>query len=182
MVERLREVADVTIEEAKLALDEANGDLLDALIILERQGKTVAPPRGGAYSDAGNAAPPEGDAQRAAAPEKTASDMLRSIGRALLRILAIGNTNYVDAIYKGETKLACPVTVFVLLFIVGIWGVLPLMVIGLFFGWKFRLRGKELGRDDINSALESAETAADSIKTTVKENAAKNAKSKAETK
>ena len=43
MVEKLREYADVTYEEAKAALDEANGDLLEAVIILERQGKTKQP-------------------------------------------------------------------------------------------------------------------------------------------
>ena len=38
-VEKLREKANVTFEEAKAALDEANGDLLDAMILLEKQGK-----------------------------------------------------------------------------------------------------------------------------------------------
>jgi hypothetical protein len=41
-VEKLREKADVTFEEAKAALDEANGDLLDAMILLEKQGKAEA--------------------------------------------------------------------------------------------------------------------------------------------
>ncbi len=38
-VEKLREKANVTFEEAKEALEEANGDLLDAMIIFEKQGK-----------------------------------------------------------------------------------------------------------------------------------------------
>ncbi|MDR2615905.1 MAG: ubiquitin, partial [Oscillospiraceae bacterium] len=42
-VEKLRERANVSFEEAKAALDEADGDLLDALILLEKQGKTAAP-------------------------------------------------------------------------------------------------------------------------------------------
>ena len=42
-VERLRERANVSYEEASQALDEAGGDLLDALVILERQGKTKSP-------------------------------------------------------------------------------------------------------------------------------------------
>ncbi len=41
-VEKLREKANVTFEEAKAALEEANGDLLDAMILLERQGKADA--------------------------------------------------------------------------------------------------------------------------------------------
>ena len=38
-VERLREKADVSYEQAKAALEEAGGSLLDALILLERQGR-----------------------------------------------------------------------------------------------------------------------------------------------
>ena len=35
-VERLREKANVTYEEAKAALEETGGDLLDAVVLLER--------------------------------------------------------------------------------------------------------------------------------------------------
>ena len=44
-VERLRERADVTYEEARAALEEAGGDLLDAMVILERMGKVRGPAR-----------------------------------------------------------------------------------------------------------------------------------------
>ena len=40
-VEKLRQRVDVTYEEAKEALKQADGDLLDAVIWLENQGKTV---------------------------------------------------------------------------------------------------------------------------------------------
>ena len=43
MVEMLREKANITYEEAKTVLDEANGDLLDAMILLERRGKVQRP-------------------------------------------------------------------------------------------------------------------------------------------
>ena len=38
-VEKLRQRANVSYEEAKKALDEANGDVLDAMLALEAQGK-----------------------------------------------------------------------------------------------------------------------------------------------
>ena len=44
LVERLREKADVSYEEARAVLEEADGDLLDALILLERRGRI--PPGG----------------------------------------------------------------------------------------------------------------------------------------
>ena len=42
-VEKLVQKANVSYEEAKAALDKADGDLLDAIIILEKEGKTQAP-------------------------------------------------------------------------------------------------------------------------------------------
>ena len=39
-VERLREKANVSYEEAKEALEQSGGDLLDAIVLLERQGKS----------------------------------------------------------------------------------------------------------------------------------------------
>ena len=49
-VEKLREKANVSFEEAKAALEACNDDLLDAVIYLERQGKVGAPAGGGYYS------------------------------------------------------------------------------------------------------------------------------------
>ena len=42
-VERLRERANVTYEEAKKALEECNGDMLDAMVYLEKHGKVKQP-------------------------------------------------------------------------------------------------------------------------------------------
>ena len=42
-VEKLRERANVSYEEAKEALEASNWDLLDAMVYLEKQGKTKAP-------------------------------------------------------------------------------------------------------------------------------------------
>ncbi|MDR3119870.1 MAG: hypothetical protein LBU58_00805 [Clostridiales bacterium] len=53
MVDKLRERANVTFDEAKAALDAADGDILEALIYLEKQGK-VPPPQGGFYSSGAN--------------------------------------------------------------------------------------------------------------------------------
>ena len=42
-IDLLRERANVTYEEAKAALDQTNDDLLDAMVLLEKQGKVKTP-------------------------------------------------------------------------------------------------------------------------------------------
>lgn len=42
-VEKIREKTGVTYEEAKAALEAANGDILDALVYLENMGKVKKP-------------------------------------------------------------------------------------------------------------------------------------------
>ncbi|MDR0904878.1 MAG: ubiquitin [Oscillospiraceae bacterium] len=170
MVERLQERADVSLEEAKAALDEADGDLLDALILLERQGKTTGPAKGGAYSDKSETHEEGADgAQNAQSGAETFRDAMRKVGKLLANLFEKGNTNYIDAIHHDKTELSCPVTVFIVLLIIGFWGVIPLMIVGLFFNWKYRFRGADLGRDDINGVIEKAENAAENLKHSVTE-------------
>jgi translation elongation factor EF-Ts len=46
----LRSKGPISSAEAREALQEAHGDLLDAIIILERRGKIDSPPGGGFYT------------------------------------------------------------------------------------------------------------------------------------
>jgi hypothetical protein len=50
-VEKLRERTNVSYDEAKAALAAANGDLLDAVIRLEKEGRLNPPANGGYYSN-----------------------------------------------------------------------------------------------------------------------------------
>lgn len=49
-VERLRDRADISYEEAKTLLEQCGGDLLEALILLERRGSATPTGQGGFYS------------------------------------------------------------------------------------------------------------------------------------
>ena len=86
MVEKLREYANVTYEEAKAALDEANGDLLEAVILLERQGKTKQPEQS-TYTTKAEEQPQYQDVRaQIEQQEKKASDCFgRQAGRAKRR-------------------------------------------------------------------------------------------------
>ena len=172
-VEKLREKADVTFAEAKEALDIAGGDILEALIYLERQGKSTVPAGGGFFSGAGY----EYESQYQQAPvhkerrEKkqkpdgeSFGDMMRRLGRFCLNVLNKGNSNFLDA-KKGDNLIfSCPVTALVVLLIFFFWIVVPLFILTLFLGFRYRFRGADLGRDSVNQVMDNASSVVEDVK------------------
>jgi hypothetical protein len=164
-VEKLREKANVSFEEAKAALDATDGDILDALIYLERQGKVNAPESGGYYSSSAAEEPTSPhDGPHQQQHSVTFGDVMRKLGQLLLKILRIGNTNNLDMIKNGGVILSLPVTAVVLFIIFFFWIVVPLFIVSLFFGFRYRFSGSELGRDAVNKVMDSATDTAEDIK------------------
>ncbi len=174
-VEKLREKANVSYDEARAALDAANGDLLEALILLEKQGKVTAPAANGFYSsekqlpfttaNSGSNNPywEKPPYQNYNNGESFAS-MIKRFGRFCLKILQKGNANSFEVLRGAESKASMPITALVLLIIFLFWVTIPLLVIGLFFGFRYRFVGPDFGADPVNHAMDSAADAAESLK------------------
>jgi len=173
-VEKLREKADVSFSEAREALDNSGGDILDALIYLEKQGKSTAPAGGGFYSGSGAKAPEHkpASAKRDHEGGKSNSfvDFLRAFGRFLLKLLNIGNNNFLDAFKKDEVLFSCPVTALVVLLLFFFWILVPLFIISLFFGMRYRFRGENLGTESVNRVMDTAGTMVDDVKSSFTDN------------
>lgn len=175
-VDRLRERANVSYDEAKAALDATGGDLLDAIIYLEKRGKAAAPAGGGYYNSekAQPAAPTEEYRQQQEQQQHHDSgerfvDLLKRFGQFCAKMIKKGNANTFNASRHGQTVVSLPVTVLVILLIFTFWITLPLLVIGLFFGYRYRFYGPDLGKQSVNKVMDSASEAADSIKKSVSE-------------
>ena len=167
-VEKLREKADVSFSEAKEALDAADGDLLDALIYLEKLGKSTVPAGGGFYSSAGGSgeqrrAEPGNDGA-AAYNGESFGDMMKRFGRFCMMLLRKGNSNFLEARKNDRLMFSCPVTIVVLFVLFFFWITIPLFVISLFFGWHYHFRGADLGRESVNRMMDSASDLADDVK------------------
>ena len=162
MVEMLREKANVSYEEAKAALEEANWDLLDAMVILEKQGKVVE--KGGSYSTR-----PEEEEKTVEKKEKHigeagARSALKWIWENFCKLVKMGNANFFVISRKGEEMFSLPVTVFVVLLIVCNWFALAALVIGLFCGLRYSFRGPNLGKQAINDVIDRAADMAENVK------------------
>lgn len=172
-VEKLSVMANISYEEAKAAIDKANGDLLEAIIYLEKQGKIQAPAGGGYYSSektldtgAGSSKENYREKQDSCHKGKTFT-FLKKIWKFCLKMIRKGNTNSFEVLNKDETKASFPVTVLALLLIFAFWVTVPLIVIGLFFGLRYRFNGPDFGGNTINDAMNSAAEAAENLKKSI---------------
>ena len=159
MVEILREKANVSYEEAKAALELTNWDLLEAMLLLEKEGK-VSDGATATYSTRQEPEPAE---------EKTSKNHdFRNAVKWLLKkfrdLVRIGNSNHFVVTRRDKECISLPVTVVAILLICFFWAAAIALVVGLFCGLRYSFKGAELGRDSINGAMNKAAEAAENVK------------------
>ena len=201
MVEKLSVKCNVTLEEARAALETGEWNMLTATHLLEQEKfrrmqqfaefaptgaaaavqaapveatEDAAAPAGASTFDAAadegatsaHAAKGKGNkaARRSEAGNHRKGQGLRNIGDHIRRLVACGNRNRFEIRKGDEMVLDMPVTALVLALVCAFWVCLPLLVIGLFTGFRYSFGGRELGRDDINAALSKAADAAGHIR------------------
>jgi len=180
-VEKLREKANVTFAEAKAALDNCGGDILDSLIYLENQGKVTAPAGGGYYSGANMPPQPENvnygnynnNTDNSDSTGEEFTDLLKRFGAFCLKMFNKGVSNHLVATKGDQHLFSCPVIVVVVLAIFFFWATIPLFVISLFCGFRYRFTGDDLGKDSVNSVMNSATNVVDDVKKSFTESAGK---------
>ena len=168
-VERLREKASVSYGQAKQALEYSGGNLLDALIYLEEKG--IIPREEGAYfSTKGETPPPPEPEEPPAAREQKGKKSgvgvvpvrrgsFKRLFSTLRRWLV---DNELEIWRKDKPITALPVLILILLVVFAYYVTIPLLVLGLFLGFRYRFSGPDLEREDLNHVMGSvADTAAD---------------------
>lgn len=154
-VERLREKANVSYEEAKDALEQANGDLLDAIVLLERQGKVKGPAQSTFSTDYEEQTEFVKVRDKVEEQENSAPSFGRTFGRLFRGFIGfIKNTTFI--VTKGEDVVFTMPTIVFALLLFFFWEVLaPVMVIALFFGIRYSFEGEEEA-EKANSILNKA--------------------------
>lgn len=156
-VEKLREKANVSYEDAKAALEEAGGDLLDAMILLEKQGKTES--RKETYSTKDECT----DIVAVDAPERKEKKRGNAFTDKLKALWHKSCENYFVVEHNDETIINIPIWVFILI-LVFTWHVtLIAMIVALFFGCKYSFRGVAEMKT-ANDVCDKVSEAADKVK------------------
>ncbi|NLM38111.1 MAG: DUF4342 domain-containing protein [Firmicutes bacterium] len=163
-VQKLRDYANITFEEAKKALEETNGDLLEAVIKLEKENKIPRPEGAGYYSSQRETPSEEASAKLRTdkkSPHKGQS--FREIVTAFLRwfrgMIYKGNINSFEVLRDDSRIITLPVTVLAVLLLFAFWIVIPLLILGLFFGCRYRFSGPDLDKPAVNQAMEKVSQA-----------------------
>ena len=170
-VEKLRQKANVSYEEAKEALDKANGDLLDAMIMLEKEGKTEAPKTESYSTDYESSKKYPAVIDECHNKKKCEKESINDwwITKKIKDLWKKGNENFLIIERNEETVLNIPVWVFILILLLA-WHVsLVVVIVSLFLGCHYRFEGKA-DLEKVNNAARAVEDAA----TTVKEEFTKN--------
>ncbi|MBO5503267.1 MAG: hypothetical protein J5969_02175 [Lachnospiraceae bacterium] len=173
-VEKIVEKTGVTYEDAKAALEQSGGDLLDAIIALEKQGK-IGEPRTAYYST--------GDAlgrEAAGGSDVLTGEVVdgagnRSTGRKertgwenfkkeCKRLLDIALKTKFVVERRGEELISIPTLALIILMFVTFWTILVLMVVGLFFGCKYHFEHPGKAAEAVNEVFEKAAETAEDIK------------------
>ena len=163
-IERLRERANVTYEEAKDVLELAGEDVLDAMILLEKQGK-VKQPQQSTYSTSYEKqedyirVKDKVEEQRLAAPS-----FGKTIGRVARIVIQFVIHSSFHISRRGRNIITVPSWVMALV-LIGIWKfAIPAFIISLLFGIRYSFEGKDGEKTDAaNRFLNKAGKFADDV-------------------
>lgn len=164
-VEKLVQKTGVSFEEAKDALERADGDLLDAMILLEREGKASAPKQS-TYSTHYEEQPKYVSVSEQVENARREKEM--GTGETLKNIFgkvwSFLKDNKLVIRKKGEEPFArIPLLFVVPLLIFFWWIIVVLFVASLFCGYRYSFVGhKKL--EKANSVMEKAGNAAEKVK------------------
>lgn len=164
-VEKLKEKTGISYEEAKAVLQETGGDLLDAFILLEQRG-TIPPAEQAAKASTSSYTQDNWNTEETYEAynkqSKQQTDDSVSFGELVGRffswvgkMIQRGNQNSLHVTRSGEDFISVPVTLLVIFLLLAFWVVFPLLIIGLFCGFRYQFSGPDLGTDRVNRTMDT---------------------------
>ena len=167
-VEVLREKANVSFEDAKMALEACNYDMLDAMIYLERQGKVNAGSTASYTTSSGTDTSQEFEqAQKSyenSCQRTSLGELLNKFGKWCGHMIQKSLEIDFCVTRNDALFLKLPVLALVLILLVAFWLIAILLVVGLFCGYKYHFQGVDTATIKINEICEKASETCEDIK------------------
>lgn len=140
MTEKLRERARVSYEEAKEALEFNDWDMLEAIVYLEREGKTS---NSGQQHDSTRNEP---EAKPKEKKQRVSGNLFETAAKALGLLIEKGNRNRLEIYREGKVLTKIPLTIAAILTLCMFWIVVPVLLIGWLAGCSYRLAGSDIDK------------------------------------
>lgn len=149
-VEKLKEVTGVSYNEAKEVLELTKGDMLEAVLYLERAGRIQKP-----LND-GTATFTQTVQKEPVKQQKTQEqDGLKKFIDWIKHVIHLGNINDFVVYKEDKDTMSIPLTILVIMLLFAFWIVFPLVIIGLFFGYRYRFSGPNFKDDKVNKTVDT---------------------------
>lgn len=165
-IQRLSAHTGVSPEQAQAALEACDGDLLDALVWLEQQG-IIANAGVCTYSTKdGTTVEPTNQTQPQPEPPQEKQSWLITAWNWLV-------DNRLEAYRRdsNDRSMECPMAALLALVALAWWVVALLLVVGFFLGWRYRLVGPNLGRNQVvQDVMEKLDDGAETVVDQVRRN------------
>ena len=159
LVDKLREKANISYEDAKIALENSNWDILDAMLYLEGRGIVEGPFVSVFYSNEYKESY-DNKKEEAYSNENINKNNSKSkenfsgIFEAICKVIDTCNNIFLQIKRENRVLVNIPLTVVIVLLFFAFWIMIPLAIIGLFFDIEFLVSSKRFNTDKIDKVNE----------------------------
>lgn len=154
MVENLRKKANVSYSEAKEALEKANWDMLEAMILLENDGKVEKGTSEGSSTGAGTQEKYDVVSATASVKNDHTRKAMNNLKDFLMKVFRLVCGNYLIVRRKDEMVVKLPLILLAVLCCACIKVVLVTLLVGLFIGCGYYIEGNDFtGNSKVNQVM-----------------------------
>lgn len=159
-VEKIREKTGVSYEDAKVALEANNNDMLDAIVYLEKLGKVTAPKQSQYVTTPESSTSSEFEQAQAnyekACKKSTIGEKVDNFGEWFKKVIKRSCEIKFNVDKFGERVFSLPLLALIIIMLFAFWLVGILLIVGLFFDYKYSFEGVNPTTVDINDLCNKA--------------------------
>lgn len=169
LVDKLKNKANISYEEAKDALEKSNWDMLEAMLYLEAHGKVEKPSLSIFYTNESKESYNENGEEVNLKKDTNENNFenkndFEGVFEAICKAIDTCNNIFIEIIRNSRVILKIPFTVLIVLLFFAFWIVIPLMIIGLFFNMEFLVSSKKIDVDKINKVFKETSKVVKDVK------------------
>ncbi|GAA0093997.1 ubiquitin [Clostridium perfringens] len=169
LVDKLKNKANISYEEAKDVLEKRNWDMLEAMLYLEAHGKVEKPSLSIFYTNESKESYNENGEEVNLKKDTNENNFenknsFEGVFEAICKAIDTCNNIFIEIIRNSRVILKIPFTVLIVLLFFAFWIVIPLMIIALFFNMEFLVSSKKIDVDKINKVFKETSKVVKDVK------------------